>query len=92
MSSENNKKSDAPGQNKEYEIIVNGTPGKWIGKEISFEQVVKLAFPSASFESTKGYSVVYKKAENGKEGSLVLGDSVKVKSKMEFDVYPTNRS
>lgn len=92
MSSENSKKADAPGQNKEYDIIVNGTLEKWIGKEISFEQVVKLAFPNASFESTKGYSVVFRKAENGKEGSLVFGDSVKVKSEMEFDVYPTNRS
>ncbi|WP_107040013.1 multiubiquitin domain-containing protein [Brumimicrobium mesophilum] len=92
MSSENNKKVDAPGQNKEYQIFVNGTPEEWTGKEISFEQVVKLAFPNASFESSKGYSVVYKKAENGKEGSLVFEDSVKVKSEMEFDVYPTNRS
>lgn len=92
MNSNNSKMPDAPGQNKESLIIVNGTPEQWTGKKVTFEEIVKLAYPDATFESAKGYSVVYKKAENGKEGSMVVGDSINVKPEMEFDVYPTNRS
>lgn len=77
---------------KEMTIIVNATPEVWSKKEISFEEVVKLAFPNANFSGSMEYSVVYSRAHGNHEGSLVAGESVKVKDEMEFDVTATNRS
>lgn len=89
---EEHGKDDAPGQNKEVDIVVNGTDEKWNEKEIGYKQVVLLAFPNAKFEANNEYTVNYEKGQGNKEGSLVTGQSVKVKSEMEFDVDPTTKS
>jgi hypothetical protein len=77
---------------KEMTIIVNATPEVWSNKEISFEEVVGLAFPNVNNNGNMEYSVVYSRAHGNHEGSLVAGESVKVKNEMEFDVTATNRS
>ncbi len=86
------QKNDAPGQNKQVTIYVNSTPESWIGKEITFEQLVALAFNNPPKDDTKEYTVRYSKGEGNKAGSMVIGDSVKVKSEMVFDVTATNKS
>lgn len=74
-------------------IIINARPYEVQGKEISFEEVVNLAYNNAP--PTGPYvtiTVTYSRGENGKEGSMLPGDSVKVKNKMVFDVSATDRS
>jgi hypothetical protein len=92
MKTELEKKDEAPGQNKEHTIIVNGREKEFTGKEISFKQVVELAFGSYEENDDIVYTVTYSKGEDRKEGTMTKGASVKVKSGMIFNVTKTNRS
>jgi hypothetical protein len=85
-------KGQAPGQNKEITIIVNAREKVVVGKEITFEEVVKLAFGSYEQNPDIVYSVSYSKGEDKKEGTMTIGSSVKVKQDMNFNVTKTNRS
>lgn len=86
-------KENAPGQNKEYNIIVNARDKVWNEKNITYTDVVILAFGSVSNDPNVIYTVTYKKGDNNKpEGIMVKGDSVKVKDGMRFNVTQTNRS
>lgn len=86
-------KENAPGQNKEYEIVVNARDKVWNKKEITYDDVVILAFGSISNDPNVIYTTTYKKGDNNKpEGVMVKGDSVKVKNGMRFNVTQTNRS
>ncbi len=79
---------DARGHHDEVTIIVNGRPKKVLPGEISFEQVVALAFhpvpPNAFF------TVTYSHGHSG--GSLTPGKSVRVQNGMKFDVTETGQS
>jgi hypothetical protein len=81
-------KTDAPGQNKVYDIIVNTRPKTWDKKEISFREVVLLAFPSAVFNEQHIYTVTYSKGEDKKPKGPMTENSgpVHVKDGMVFDV------
>lgn len=93
MGKNEENKNDAPGQNKEFSIIVNGRPKTFIGKEITFNQVVELAFGTVSTNPNVSYSITYIKGEGHKhEGTLDKGDTVKVKEGMEFAVRQTDKS
>ena len=88
MSTEAAHTKDAPGKDKEVNIIVNGRPKKVPNKDISFEEVVALAFnpvpPNAFF------TVTYSHGNNG--GSLLPGKTVPVQNGMKFDVTETGQS
>lgn len=92
MSKSEEHKKDAPGQNKEFTIIVNGREKKFIGKEISFRQVVELAFNTYEENENIVYTVTYSKGEDKKEGTMTIGTSVKVKDGMIFNVTRTDKS
>jgi hypothetical protein len=78
---------------KEITIIVNSRPRTWSEKEISYKEVVILAFGSYSESENIIYTVTYSKGEDSKrEGSLLKGQSVKVKEGMIFNVTQTNQS
>ncbi len=79
---------------KELTIVVNTKPHPWTAKEISYAQVVELAYPGADFGNELiTYTVKYRRGIGNKpEGSLVAGKSVKVKDGMTFDVTKTDRS
>lgn len=88
-------KNDNHGHNehKEITIIVNTREKVWSQKEISYEQVIELAFGSYSENENIIYSVTYSRGEVPKhEGTLVKGTSVKVKKGMVFNVTPTDKS
>ena len=93
MSISKNKDDDhAPGQNKEHKIIVNGREKTFVGKEISFTEVVELAFGTTGDVNTI-YTVTYSKGEHHKpKGTLVKGESTKVKDGMIFNVTATSKS
>ncbi len=80
---------------KSFTIIVNAQKKQWNEKEISYEQVVQLAFPDPAPPGIViTYTVEYERGEGHKsEGSLVKGGpSAKVKEGMIFGVTETGRS
>jgi Multiubiquitin len=86
--------SEGEEEKKHTTIIVDGTEHKWAEKEISYEQVVNLAYDN---NPPTGENVLitvgYRKGPHDKhEGDLDPGESVKVKSGMIFDVTATDRS
>lgn len=89
----NGKNENAPGQNKDFTIYVNTREKIWSKKTITFEDVVVLNFGSMSNDPNFSYTITFKKGDNEKpEGIMVLGDEIKVKNEMKFNVSETNRS
>lgn len=78
-----------PGQEKTTLIFVNTKEVEWDKKEISFEDIVSIAFPNAV---NKEFDVTYVKGQSNQEGELINGESIHVHNKMEFIVTPTNES
>lgn len=78
---------------KSTTIIVNGRPKEVTAEELSFVEVVRLAFDDAVFNETTIYTVTFKRGQGNKpEGTLVEGESVKVKEGMIFNVARTDKS
>lgn len=77
----------------EFIIIVNGREKQWCEKNISFKQVVELAFGNYQENPNTVYTVTYAKGPHqNPEGSMVKGDKVFVTNKMVFNVTATNKS
>ena len=79
-------------KDKEITIIVNGRPKKVTKGEMTFAEIVALAdgLPSGPMVE---YTVTYRKGHGHKpDGSLVAGESVKVKDGMIFNVSATDKS
>ncbi|NBA87395.1 hypothetical protein GVN16_16590 [Emticicia sp. CRIBPO] len=77
----------------EVTIIVNALTHIWKEVNISFEQLVVLAFGSHDNNPDKGYTVTYSRGWEPKvEGTMVKGSIVRVKNKMVFDVTATDKS
>jgi hypothetical protein len=79
---------------KTITIIVNGRPKKMPKKEeLTFEEVVALAFENPPTGDGIQYTIQYTRGHGNKPaGTLVEGQTVKLKDGMEFDVTSTNRS
>lgn len=79
---------------KTFTIVVNAKEKTWNKKEISYDEVVLLAFPDAPAGVVITYTVEFERAEGHKsEGSLVQGGPpAKVKEGMIFSVTETSRS
>lgn len=89
----NDKDHDDKHDKKDITIIVNGRERTWPKGDISFEQVVEIAFPKQPSGPDYSYTVTFSKGDDKKpHGSLVAGESVKVKKDMVFNVTQTNRS
>ncbi|MFZ5693227.1 MAG: multiubiquitin domain-containing protein [Pseudomonadota bacterium] len=74
-------------------IIVNARQKKWEKKKISFDQVVKLAYPTPPAGQCIVYTVTYHNGPRANpEGTMVDGDKVKVKDGMVFNVQYTDKS
>lgn len=78
---------------KEIMIIVNTREKIVTAKELSYNDIVALAFDQPSMSPDVNYTIVYRKGENDKkEGRLVPGDTIKIKEGMIFNVTTTNRA
>ncbi|MGH3628903.1 MAG: multiubiquitin domain-containing protein [Sciscionella sp.] len=74
-------------------IVVNGEPHDVPKDEITFDEVVALAYPGGPQGPNIIYSVTYRKGPDHKpKGILAEGGSVKVKNGMIFDVRVTDKS
>ncbi len=87
----NSNSSQAPGQNKTVTIIVNGRPREVTGKTVTYEEIVKLAFPDEPSNQDIDFTVAYANP-HGPDGTLVAGQEVHLKEGMVFNVTKTNRS
>lgn len=74
-----------------FHIIVNARPREVTGTNISYSQVVNLAFPDDPTASQFLYSVHYV-GPHVPDGTLAEGQSVRLENGMKFDVTKTNRS
>lgn len=86
-------KPDGKDKDKNITIIVNGRQKVVTAKELSFHQVVALAFDTPPTGQNIVFTVTYRKGEGNKpEGTMVEGDEVKVKDGMVFNVTATDKS
>lgn len=79
--------------NKDISIIVNGREKPATTKELTFDQLVALAFddpPSGEFIC---FTITFRKGHGNKpEGTLIEGETVKIKDGMIFNVTETDKS
>lgn len=88
-----NNQQGAEGHIKEFTIIVNGRQKTVAERELSFAQVVALAFDNPPTGPGVMFTVTYRRGEGNKpEGTMVEGDIVKIKEGMIFNVTSTNKS
>jgi len=77
---------------KEYVIIVNGEQHNVSDDIVTFEEIVKLAFPTQPSAETT-FTVTYRGAKKPKEGSLKAGGKVEIKKQGAiFNVTSTTKS
>lgn len=79
------------GQSKAYHIIINAREHVWHEHRITYEDVVRLAFPDQPIDPTITYAVTYSHP-HGHDGSLAPGQTTNVKERMIFNVVCTGRS
>lgn len=74
-------------------IVINTVEEYVEPGRFSFEELAKLAFPNTEVTPNTEYTVSYRKGPGNKpEGSLIAGESVKLKKGMIFDVSETDKS
>jgi hypothetical protein len=74
-------------------ILVNGEPHEETETRISFEEVVKVAYPVPPSGTCIEYTMTYRNGPPANpKGTLTVGHSVEIGNRMIFDVTPTDRS
>ena len=80
-------------QDKRFAIVVNGRKKKVEDEELTFDQVVDLAFDDPPTGEFICFTITYRGGGGRKpEGTLVKGKSVKVKDGTIFNVTVTDKS
>lgn len=87
-------KHEAPDHQKTTSIVVNAQQKTVTGDTISYEQLVSLAHDGTPPTGDGWeFTITYRRGNgNKREGSLVAGETVKLKEGMIFDVRSTDRS
>ena len=84
---------DSEKKDKEYEIAINGTAFSLDHETVTYEELGQIAYPGHDPQAM--FTVTYKNAiaPHGGSGTLVAGESVKVKKKgTSFNVRLSTRS
>ena len=95
MAEDLNETSGEVAKGSETVTVIVNTRMKAVDKneEISFEEIVSLAYddnpPTGPYLE---FTVMYRRGQGNKDGSLVAGQTVKVKDGMVFSVSATDRS
>lgn len=80
-------------KDKDYDIIVNAEEKVVEDANVTFDQIVELAFPGHPNDPNVLYSITFEHAKDPKQGTLAPGGTVEVKNHGTiFDVTQTNRS
>ena len=78
---------------KGIRIIVNGTPHVVPTDEVTFDEVVNIAYPDGGRGELITYTVTYYDGGGRpEEGALIEGEAAKVKDGTVFNVTRTDRS
>lgn len=86
--SEKEQKND-----KEFTIVVNGREKTVTEREISFSEIVSLGFENLPTGPNILFTITYRRGHGNKpEGTLLEGESVKLKEGMIFNVTATDKS
>lgn len=91
---ERGRSSPNGGHDREITIIVNGREKTVTKGELSFDEVVKLAFDNPPYGDNTLFTITYRKGgnEHRPEGHLIEGGTVKVKKGTIFNVTATDKS
>jgi hypothetical protein len=82
-----------PAQKEEITIIVNGRKKVVASRELSFDEIIALAFNPVPIGPNVKFTITYRKGlPKNPEGTLTEGAIIKIKEGMIFDVTETNRS
>ena len=78
---------------KDYKIVVNAEEVTVHQHTLTFDEIVKIAFPNPPSGMDPEFTVTFEKAESRPhQGTLSEGQSVTVRDGTIFDVTHTNRS
>jgi hypothetical protein len=80
------------GNKHEVTIIVNGRPKEVEKEKLTFDEIVRLAYPDPPTGDNVVITVTYSKGKGNNQGSLLPGDEVEVKAGMVFNVTVTDKS
>lgn len=81
------------GHARGYTVIVNGRPKKIHQSKVTFMQVVALAFDPVPSGPNWVFTITYRNGPRiNPEGTLVEGQSVRIKNGMVFNVTATDKS
>jgi hypothetical protein len=81
------------GHARQTTIVINARERTVTDDELTFEQLVALAFPSAPTGENVLFTISYRRGRGDKpEGSLLAGGTVKVKDGTVFVVSATDKS
>lgn len=75
-----------------FTIVVNGREKEVTAKQLSYWEVIHLAFPEAEPQPQIFFTVTFRKGQSGQKGQLVEGGTVNIHEGMIFDVDRTDRS
>lgn len=80
-------------KDKAITIIVNGREKTVTSKDLTFDEVVNLGFDDPQRGPYIVFTITYRRGHGDKpEGSLIEGETVKVKDGMIFNVTRTDKS
>ena len=75
------------------QIVVNGRIEKVDGLEVTYDQIVNIAYPDGSRGPNISYTITYYNGAGDKpEGGLAPGETTKIKDGTVFNVTRTDRS
>ncbi|AEA26492.1 hypothetical protein Psed_4332 [Pseudonocardia dioxanivorans CB1190] len=78
---------------REMTIVINARERTVTDKELTFEQLVAMAYPSAPTGENVMFTISFRRGHGNKpEGSLLTGETVKIKDGMVFVVSATDKS
>lgn len=81
------------GKDKDLTIVVNGRDRVVGSKELTFDELVALAFENPPTGPNIVFTITYRRGHGDKpEGTLVEGGTVRIKDGMIFNVTATDKS
>jgi hypothetical protein len=93
MNNSQENKNEGKDHNKKVTIIVNGRQKVVTKDELSFDEIVALAFDNPPTGENIVFTITYRRGHGQKpEGTLVKGETVKIKDGMIFNVTATDKS